>query len=218
MTNLDQARAMAQRLRDAGFTGETLGYADILDALIAEVERLTKVDVEPPRFPTMLRKMWSGREVQEWIDENYPSSALAALRAENEKLRTVMMAAAVEITEHWDAHCDSEGYGPANLVRRLENGFPEQYGYDAMALVNAEKRIEAAQAEVARLREDAERLEWIEQKLFVQKWNGVVGSDCSTHWGIAPDYRHTVHNMKNGDIKPDFRAAIDAARAALESK
>jgi len=26
---------------------------------------------EPPRFPTMLRKMWSGREVQDWINENW---------------------------------------------------------------------------------------------------------------------------------------------------
>ena len=26
---------------------------------------------QPPRFPTMLRKMWSGGEVQQWIDENW---------------------------------------------------------------------------------------------------------------------------------------------------
>ena len=26
---------------------------------------------KPPRFPTMLRKMWSGSEVQKWIDENW---------------------------------------------------------------------------------------------------------------------------------------------------
>lgn len=25
----------------------------------------------PPRFPTMLRKMWCGGEVQAWIDENW---------------------------------------------------------------------------------------------------------------------------------------------------
>lgn len=25
----------------------------------------------PPQFPTMLRKMWSGTEVQEWINENW---------------------------------------------------------------------------------------------------------------------------------------------------
>jgi transposase-like protein len=26
---------------------------------------------KPPQFPTMLRKMWSGAEVQEWINENW---------------------------------------------------------------------------------------------------------------------------------------------------
>lgn len=26
---------------------------------------------QPPKFPTMLRKMWSGREVQAWIDEHW---------------------------------------------------------------------------------------------------------------------------------------------------
>lgn len=26
---------------------------------------------EPPQFPTMLRKMWSGGEVQKWINENW---------------------------------------------------------------------------------------------------------------------------------------------------
>lgn len=28
-------------------------------------------ELTPPRFPTMLRKMWSGSEVQAWIDENW---------------------------------------------------------------------------------------------------------------------------------------------------
>ena len=28
-------------------------------------------ELKPPRFPTMLRKMWSGGEVQAWIDENW---------------------------------------------------------------------------------------------------------------------------------------------------
>ncbi len=26
---------------------------------------------KPPQFPTMLRKMWSGAEVQKWINENW---------------------------------------------------------------------------------------------------------------------------------------------------
>jgi hypothetical protein len=30
---------------------------------------------KPPRFPTMLRKMWSGGEVQAWIDEHWNAGA-----------------------------------------------------------------------------------------------------------------------------------------------
>ncbi|WP_109479141.1 hypothetical protein [Paraburkholderia sp. C35] len=40
---------------------------------IAEVARTAlSTPAAPPRFPTMLRKMWSGREVQEWLDANVP--------------------------------------------------------------------------------------------------------------------------------------------------
>lgn len=56
-----------------------------------------------------------------------------ALQAENAKLKTVMVAAAEEIAAHWDAHCDAEGYGPQNLMRRLEEGIPAEYGYTAGA-------------------------------------------------------------------------------------
>jgi hypothetical protein len=61
-----------------------------------------------------------------------------ALAAEREKaeaeiinLKTVMIAAAEEIAAHWKAHCDAEGYGPINLMHRLEKGIPAQYGYTA---------------------------------------------------------------------------------------
>lgn len=41
---------------------------------------------KPPRFPTMLRKMWTGSEVQAWIDENWnrraPPEQPAALTSE----------------------------------------------------------------------------------------------------------------------------------------
>jgi hypothetical protein len=59
------------------------------------------------------------------------TAATAALRAELAKIRTVMIAAAEEISEHWDAHCDAEGYGPVNLMHRLEQGIPSEYGYTA---------------------------------------------------------------------------------------
>lgn len=39
--------------------------------LEAQVEQLRASKLEPPQFPTMLRKMWSGGEVQRWIDEHW---------------------------------------------------------------------------------------------------------------------------------------------------
>lgn len=63
-----------------------------------------------------------------------------------ECLKTVMVAAAEEISLHWAAHCDAEGYGPANLMRRLEEGIPSQYGYTPGA-------FEALKADNERLRE-----------------------------------------------------------------
>jgi hypothetical protein len=53
------------------------------------------------------------------------------LRQQVANLKTVMIAAAEEIHAHWDAHCDADGYGPANLMRRLEEGIPAKYGYTA---------------------------------------------------------------------------------------
>lgn len=56
------------------------------------------------------------------------------LYAEIENLQSVMVAAAEEIQEHWHAHCDEEGYGPANLMHRLEKGIAANYpGYKAGA-------------------------------------------------------------------------------------
>jgi len=72
---------------------------------------------------------------------------IAELEADNARLKTVMVAAAEEIHEHWDAHCDAEGYGPANLMRRLEEGISSEYGYTA-------GRFAELQADNARLRVD----------------------------------------------------------------
>jgi DNA repair exonuclease SbcCD ATPase subunit len=53
-----------------------------------------------------------------------------SLHEEIENLQSVMVAAAEEIKEHWPAHCDEEGYGPANLMHRLEKGIAANYpGY-----------------------------------------------------------------------------------------
>jgi hypothetical protein len=80
-------------------------------------------------------------------EEPLKAAAVSAdLAAENAKLKTVMIAAAEEIQDHWDAHCDADGYGPANLMRRLEEGIPSQYGYTA-------GRFAELQSENAELRE-----------------------------------------------------------------
>jgi hypothetical protein len=83
-------------------------------------------------------------------------NALEAQAAELAKCKTTMIAAAEEIHAHWDAHCDAEGYGPANLQRRLEEGVPAEYGYTAGRFAELIAERDAAKAELARLR--AERV------------------------------------------------------------
>lgn len=78
----------------------------------------------------------------QWIMD--AAAELRRLHEENENLCSVMIAAAEEIAEHWDAHCDEEGYGPANLMHRLERGIPAQYGYkagDFAELMEANKEL-----------------------------------------------------------------------------
>jgi regulator of replication initiation timing len=79
---------------------------------------------------------------------------------------TTAMAAAVEIQEHWDAHCDEEGYGPVNLMRRLENGFPESYGYTAKTVVELTAERDELRAKLAALEK--------QEPMF---WVRLVGSD-----------------------------------------
>ena len=69
----------------------------------------------------------------------------------------------------------------------------------------------AHHAEVAQLEA---RLAWIEQKLFVSRWNGVIDSGAQTTWQIAPDWRHTVAKM----VGHKFGEAIDAAISSTQEK
>lgn len=66
------------------------------------------------------------QEFARWVSEPMKVDALQAevtrLAQENLRLRTVMLAAHEEITQHWEAHCDDEGYGPQSLVRHLSEG------------------------------------------------------------------------------------------------
>ena len=60
----------------------------------------------------------------------------------------------LEIQEQWEHHCDAEGYGPANLMHRLERGIASKYGYDAKTMVRQDKRIEDLEAENDQLRKE----------------------------------------------------------------
>ncbi|KVD11634.1 hypothetical protein WI81_24390 [Burkholderia ubonensis] len=71
------AEFFAKRLRRhdfGGYIAERLAadFACALAQYLSEHDAASRAEpcVELPRFPTMLRKMWSGGEVQRWIDEN----------------------------------------------------------------------------------------------------------------------------------------------------
>lgn len=80
--------------------------------------------------------------------EAYARACMAPLQENNAKLKTVMIAAAEEIAAHWAGHCDAEGYGPVNLLHRLEEGIPSEYGYTAGAFKALQERADALQAEL----------------------------------------------------------------------
>lgn len=117
---------------------------------------------------------------------------IAELEAERDNLHTTMFAAAVEIHEHWDAHCDAEGYGPANLMHRLERGIASQYGYDAKTLQRVEAERDQLRAEVERLKPNAERWEWIAD-----------GDNFDESFALLNDPKLTTYELTR---------AVDAAR------
>lgn len=75
------------------------------------------------------------------------------------------------------------------------------------------KRDLAAERERAdRNQKDAERLDWIEKRLFDKHWNGVIDSGSKTHWRIGEGYRHVMREMIGHTFRTAIDAAIDAAR------
>ena len=46
---------------------------------------------------------------------------------EGDMHRSMCRRAAAELGEHWEAHCDGEGYGPVNLMNRLSGEMPPDY-------------------------------------------------------------------------------------------
>ena len=45
-------------------------------------------------------------------------------QAQLEAYRSIMVAAAKELEEHWDAHCDKSGAGPTTLLNYLKGRRP----------------------------------------------------------------------------------------------
>lgn len=126
---------------------------------------------------------------------------IAELEAERDNLHTTMFAAAVEIHEHWDAHRDAEGYGPANLMHRLERGIASRYSYDAKTLQRVETERDQLRAEVERLRPNAERYEWLRDN-HESDW-------AICEWQDDPDGLGYYRDARASHI---VDAAIDAAR------
>ena len=96
---------------------EALRLADVLEDIFIPVI------VDRQQAAAELRRLY-----QLAMDQH---TEIYGLRAEARLLKTVMVAAAEEIAAHWDAHCDEEGYGPANLMHRLEKGIASEYAYKA---------------------------------------------------------------------------------------
>ena len=69
------------------------------------------------------------------------NARVALLEQENKQLKSTMIAAAEEIALHWDAHCEEDGYGPSNLIQRLEKGIPAKYSYSAGDFVRLESAV-----------------------------------------------------------------------------
>ena len=121
------------------------------------------------------------------------AATIERLTAEVAALKTVMVAAAEEIHAHWQAHCDAEGYGPQNLMRRLEEGIPSEYGYTAGAFAKLT-------TEVAALREDAERY---------RLWRAEYTKHTA---GPESEWSELMLALADAWEPADVDAAIDAAR------
>ena len=77
-------------------------------------------------------------------------------------------------------------------------------GDDFSPLIEHARTLER---ELAEARKDAERIDWLERRLFERKWDGTIGRPPS--WFMVGDFRHVVQNMTGATL----RAAIDSAKA-----
>ena len=122
---------------------------------------------------------------------------IAELEWEIANLHTTMFAAAVEIQAHWEAHCDAEGYGPANLMHRLERGIASQYGYDAKTLQRVEAERDQLKTDLHIATDDAAQMLASTQSLR---------SERDQLRAEVERYRH----LRNGQSWPAVFASHDA--------
>lgn len=111
------------------------------------------------------------------------------------------------------------------MVDFADTGEPEAWpdvaeelaaGAEALRGTRWGNAMREAASELAALRKDAKRLDWLRDHLFEHKWNGVVGKGCAVQWQMAYDFRFQVHKLTDdsGIMAGDFRRAIDAAMAS----
>lgn len=70
----DKVRTIAELIKKSVPEASVLHAERMVGDLL--IEQVVNNASNTPRFPTMLRKMWSGSEVQEWIDRQLPLCAL----------------------------------------------------------------------------------------------------------------------------------------------
>lgn len=131
--------------------------------LWAEIARLRTAVKGPQGY-----KSWQSAATDERMRRVKAERELSRLTAENENLQSVMIAAAEEIHEHWGAHCDSEGYGPANLMHRLEKGIPAEYAYKAGDFARLTAELDESKRELSLMRHDCLALERQLSKLLAE--------------------------------------------------
>lgn len=93
--------------------------------------------------------------------EHVWNTHVVPLQDENERLKTTLIAGAELIKENWEKLCDEEGYGPQNLLLRMDgtlntSGYP---GYSSGAFFNLESENKALREENLRLQNRGSSLE-----------------------------------------------------------
>lgn len=128
-----------------------------------------------------------------------------ALQRDNDNLRTVMIAAAEEISAHWDAHCDAEGYGPVNLQRRLEQGIPAEYGYTAGAFAELKAERDARRQAADKAERSSIRFANIIDRHCIAMQAAVIDE---RHMGAAAGMQWIRNTLIGPGLYPDISEAM----------